>query len=550
MSKIEFTLFAPYNKQACLIGSFSDWQELPMKKGDDGFFRAQVSLEDGRYEYKFKVQSLSWFLKSDEWVTITDPYATDVLDDETQNGIVSIKDGERIVDTYIWQHDPHPLPNNHELIIYEMHVGDFSGGEDDPHERGKFVHVIEKLDYLCELGVNAIEFMPVNEFPGEYGWGFSPRHFFAVESNYGSSADFKRLVDECHCRGIRVLIDGVYNHANASTPLTQIDHDYWFYHSPRDAENSWGPEFNYEHYDENLDTYPSRRFTGDVVRFWVREYHIDGIRYDAVRQMANYDFMHWMTQLTQETSADKPFINIAEHIPDTPDITNVDGPMDSCWHDYFYHTLQDHLCDETFDLKALEKAIDPTRRGYLGVVNVVNYLSNHDHDRLMAALGNREIFGETAFRRMRLGMAILFTSIGIPMIWMGEEFGEYKGKTMEQAKLDWSLLKNEKNSNHLDYCKGLIRLRKEFPALRTTQIDFFHENAEMKILAYNRWNDEGSRVVVVVNFSNQYVADYKIPEFPQDGTWHEWTQDYDVEVSDRTLTTDLSEYEAKVFVCQ
>jgi len=75
------------------------------------------------------------------------------------------------------------------------------------------------------------------------------------------------------------------------------------------------------------------------VRFWIQEYHIDGIRYDAARQIANYDFMHWLVQQAKETANMKPFYNIAEHIPETTSITNVDGPMDGCWHDSFYHCI-------------------------------------------------------------------------------------------------------------------------------------------------------------------------------------------------------------------
>ena len=124
-----------------------------------------------------------------------------------------------------------------------MHVGDFSGGEDDPYPRGNYQHVIEKLDYLCELGINAIELMPIKEYPGDYSWGYNPRYFLATESSYGSTEDLKRLIDECHARGIRIIIDGIYNHSEASSPLTQIDHDYWYHHEPRDPDNNWGPEF-------------------------------------------------------------------------------------------------------------------------------------------------------------------------------------------------------------------------------------------------------------------------------------------------------------------
>ena len=548
---IEFNLFAPYNKGVALIGSFSNWQEIPMKKGDDGYFRTTVKLEDGTYEYKFRVQSNSWFFEPEEWTDVTDPYATDINGLGGKNkGIARIKDGERIVDTYVWQHDHQPLPAHHELVIYELHVGDFSGGEDDRDMRGKYKHVIEKLDYLCELGINAIELMPIQEYPGNYSWGYNPCYFFATESSYGSTAELKQLIDECHSRGICIIMDGIYNHSEASSPLTQIDHDYWYHHSPRDSENNWGPEFNYEHYDEVLDIYPARKFIGDTIRFWIEEYHIDGIRYDAARQIANYDFMHWIVEEAKKTAGTKTFYNIAEHIPETTSITNIDGPMDGCWHDSFRHTIQKHIFGDTFDLESLKDVIDGKRQGFMSTTNLVNYLTNHDHERTMVELANRQIFEEEGFNKAKLGVVLLMTSVGVPLIWMGEEFGEYKTKQPEASKIEWSLLNNHRNRNLFEYYKGLIHLRKNCHALYTENIDFIHENLEAKVLAYSRWNQEGSRVVVVVNFSANFLTSYLIPNFPCGGTWHEWTGNYQVEAGDDGMITDLGPYEAKVFVWQ
>ncbi|WP_293149646.1 MULTISPECIES: alpha-amylase family glycosyl hydrolase [unclassified Microcoleus] len=546
---IEFQLFAPYNKGAALMGSFSNWEEIPMAKDEEGYFRTRVELEDGVYQYKFRVQSKSWFLEADQWVDVVDPYATDI-DDPTQNGVVRIKDGDRIVDTYVWQHDDKPLPADRELVIYEMHVADFSGGEADPLARGKYEHVVEKLDYLVELGVNAIELMPLKEYPGDYSWGYNPRYFFAAESSYGTTEQLKNLIDECHGRGIRVIIDGIYNHSESSSPLTQIDRDYWYHHAPRDPGNNWGPEFNYEFYDENLGTYPARKFIGDTVRYWVQEYHLDGIRFDAARQIANYDFMHWIVQEAKNAAGPKPFYTVAEYIPETPSITNLEGPMDGCWHDSFYHCIVKHICGDTFDLERLKDAIDCKRQGFLGATNVVNYLSNHDRDRVFSELGDRGILDEPAFKRAKLGSVLLMTAVGVPLIWMGEEFGEYKAKTIEQAKIDWTLLENDMNKGLWEYYKGLIHLRKNNQALYTENIDFFHEDPDSKVFAYTRWNDEGSRVVVVANLSENYLAGYSVPHFPANGTWHEWTGNYDVESGDDNIKIDLPEYEAKVFVWQ
>ncbi|PHK05886.1 alpha-amylase, partial [Nostoc linckia z13] len=132
---IEFTLFAPRNQGAVLIGSFSDWQDVPMQKGEDGYFRTQIQLKDGVYQYKFRVQTKSPNFAPDQWIDVIDPKATNV-NETRKHAIVRIKDGQRIVDTYVWQHDEKLLPENRELVIYEMHVADFTGDEVDPDKRG------------------------------------------------------------------------------------------------------------------------------------------------------------------------------------------------------------------------------------------------------------------------------------------------------------------------------------------------------------------------------------------------------------------------------
>jgi 1,4-alpha-glucan branching enzyme len=550
---IEFTLFAPNNKGAALIGSFSDWKEIPMEKGEDGYFRTEVDLEDGVYQYKFRVRTKSPNFEPDQWVDVIDPYATDV-DEAKNNGVVRIKDGKRIVDAYVWQHDDTPLPDNHELVIYEMHVADFSGGEDDPYKRGKYQDAIAKLDYLRELGINAIELMPVNEYPGDYSWGYKVRHFFATESSYGSTEDLKRFIDKCHARGIRVFIDGIYNHTDEECPLMLIDRNYWYYehmHYPEDPANYWGPEFNYDNYDEKLDVKPAWKYVGDVVRYWVQEYHIDGIRFDAVRQLANYEFMDWLAKQSKKNAAPKPFYNIAEHIPDTSTVVSPEGPLDACWHESFRYFIIPHICGETFELEKLKEVLDPRRQGYGAATNVINYLATHDREHLMRELGERGIFDEAAFGRAKLGAVLLMTAMGVPMLWMGEEFGEPKRKSetvTQPKKIAWPLLERDLNRDLFEYYKKLIALRKQNLALSSDNIEFFHENPEAKVLAYSRWHEEGSRVVVVANFSDNFLSGYQVPNFPGAGTWHEWIGDYDVEAGKDGIVIDIGGYEAKVFV--
>ncbi len=569
-SGIEFDLFAPRNKEAALIGSFSQWQEIPMEKGEDGYFRTQVELEDDVYQYKFRVQTKSPNFEPDQWVDVIDPYATDV--DETRTvGIVRIKDGKRIVDDYVWQHDDTQLPENHELVIYEMHVADFTGGEVDSHKRRKYLDAIEKLDYLRELGINAIELMPVNEYPGDYSWGYTVRHYFATESSYGSTEDLKRFIDECHSRGIRVFIDGIYNHTDEECPLLLIDRNYWYYenkHYPEDQANYWGPEFNYDNYDEKLDVKPAWKYVGDIVRYWVQEYHIDGIRFDAVRQLANYEFLDWLGKQAKKNAAPKPFYNIAEHIPDTSTVTSPEGPLDACWHESFRYFVIPHICGETFEPEKLKEVLDPRRQGYATAINAINYLASHDRERPLRELGDRGIFNEAAFARTKLGVVLLMTAMGVPMLWMGEEFGEYKrkSKTVTQPnKISWSLLEQDQNHDLFEYYKKLIALRTHNRALQSDNIEFFHENADAKVetrliaslLAYVRWHDQGDRVIVVANFSDQNLSGYNVEtrhvaslQETSLQNWRDLFTNTEVAAADGGLVIDLPQYSALVFVSQ
>ncbi|NMG18778.1 alpha-amylase family glycosyl hydrolase [Brasilonema bromeliae] len=550
-----FNLFAPRNQKAALIGSFSQWQEIPMEKGEDGYFRTQIELEDDIYQYKFRIQTKSPQFEPEQWIDVIDPYATEV-DEKLKVGVVRIKNGKKIVDTYVWQHDDAPLPENCELVIYEMHVADFTGGEVDPEKRGKYIDAIEKLDYLHELGINAIELMPVNEYPGDYNWGYKVRHYFATESSYGSTEDLKRFVDECHARGIRVFLDGIYNHTDEECPLMLIDRNYWYYeymHYPEDPGNYWGPEFNYDNYDEKLDVKPAWKYVGDVVRFWVQEYHIDGIRFDAVRQLANYEFLDWVAKQAKKNTAPKPFYNIAENIPDTSKVTTPEGPLDACWHESFRYFVIPHICGEMFEPQKLKEVFDPRKQGYKTSINVVNYLATHDREHIFRELGDRGIFDEDAFRRAKLAAALLLTAMGIPMLWMGEEFGEHKRKSetvTQPKKIAWPLLERDENRDLFEYYKKLIALRKKNSALQSDHIEFFHENLDEKVLAYVRGQKEDSRVVVIANFSDKNLSRYHVPRFPCAGTWHEWTGNYDVEAGEDGIRIDIESFQAKILVRQ
>lgn len=546
---IELELFAPNSLEASVSGSFSDWEDIPLEKGEDGHFRTRLELPDGRHTYRFQVRSKSWFHEPDQWVTVIDPYATDV-DAEAECAVLHTRDGFRIVDTFEWRHDSAPLPSDRDLVIYELHVGDFSGGEADPFQRGTFDDVTQKLDYLADLGVNAIEMMPVKEFPGTHGWGYNPRYFMAAESTYGATDRLKHLIDQCHARGMRVIMDGVYNHSDTGAPLALIDHDYWYHHDPKDPAMSWGPEFNYGFYDERLKVWPARQYIGDVVRYWIREFHIDGIRYDAAKQIDSFDFLGWIVSETRKTAAAKPFYNVAEYIPSDPAVCGPDGPMDGCWHEPFLHAVTAAMLGEA-DFESLKNALDARRAGFVGAVSVVNYFGNHDHERVLVRLGERGILGPEAFQRVRLGVAMLMTAVGIPMLWMGDEFGVSSPKTVDRNKIDWQLLANADNQGLREYVRDLIHFRKARPALRSDDLAFIHEDVEGGVLAYLRWSaDAPGGVVTVLNLSGNHLPGYRVTGFPSDGTWREWRNAFDVDVRDGSAELDLPPYEACLLVME
>ena len=540
---VEFELRAPYNEEALLIGDFSD-EPVKMQKGDDGYFRTKVDLEDGEHRYRFRVQSKSHFLDENAWVEVIDPRAT-AVDPGAQMAIVRVKDGERILDTYQWKNEKAELPGESDLIIYEMLVQDFS----DPEEgMGTFQGAIANLDYLQSLGVNAIEIMPVQSCPMEIGWGYNCRHYFAIRPSYGRPEDLKQLVDECHGRGMEVILDMVLNHSESEAPLTQIDFDYWYRREAKDPDNSWGPEFDFEHYDEHYDCYPAREFMRDMVCYWVSEYHIDGLRFDAVKQIANPEFLDWITDEAGLAAEPGGCYSIAEHIPENPELSGFDKPFNSSWRVSFHYNILDLITKPNADIEKVKELVDPTSQGFKSSTDVINYTTSHDQDHLMVDLGNTNIFGEEAFKRSKLAGALVMTALGIPMIWMGEEFGVAEGKSLDPAPLDWSLLDNEENEGLFKYYQGLIDLRKQNGALRSDNISFFHENEEDGVIGYIRWDDVGSQVAIVVNCSENYLGGYEISDIPEDGTWHEWTGNYDVQVEDGTAKLDLSSYEAKVLV--
>jgi 1,4-alpha-glucan branching enzyme len=527
--KIELALFAPNNQDVALIADWNHWQRQPMSKGEDGWWRITADLEDGDYLYKFAVKSLSWFAK-DQWKEVFDPYGLSITNDEKEQTRLRVRGGKRCWVEYEWKHDAAPLPPNEQIVIYEMHVGDFTGSM-DKKTRGTFLGAIEKLDYLAEMGINAVELMPVKEFPGK-SWGYNVRSLFAVDSSYGTPEELCQLVDACHARGMRVIMDGVYNHADADAPLAQIDYEYWFYRENPDPKPlQWGPKYNYTYFDEKLKVFPARKYVMESIRDWVRHFHIDGIRFDATVAIRNFDVMREFTDLAfKQIDGRKPFITIAEHIPEDPAICGYPkGPMVAAWHDSFGKQLQAiatrHERDgaQPWDLDTLEKKMNPATNGYGSGNHVINYVTSHDQERIMRQLGEiGKTFDEAAFRRVKLALSLLLTSPGLPMIWMGQEFGAANRKSPEPQPIDWNLLKSGNNRDLQQYVSKLINLRRKNPVFQDDHFQTLLKDQERCLFAYKRWNDVGAVAVVVANLRDADTGEFSLPEKSMDhGQWME-----------------------------
>jgi len=538
---ISFQLFAPYSKRVELIGSWSD-QPIPLHRDPKGYWRVELELPDGRHGYKFRLPSLSPFMLG-EVVEIPDPQAR-LVDPQNGDAAVRVVREGRDVTTapdYAWQHDDVPLPQDNELILYELHVGEFGFHQGT---QGTFHDLIGRLDYLRDLGVNALELMPVAAFPMGRSWGYNVRHPFALENAYGSPEDFKRLVDECHARGMRLIMDIVLNHTEVENPLNKIDFYYWF-RDPREGEPSFGPKFDYERTDDRLGLRPAFAFGLEVVRYWVEEYHIDGYRLDATATLNNFEFVRAVRETAKSHAGGKPFYIVAEHIPEDPSIAGPEAPADGAWHQHFEAVTAKTLCEaEGWSAEELLKVLDPRNDGYISPGRVVNYIESHDEFTLMEKLGEASILGEKAARKNKLGASLLFTAMGNPMLYQGQEFGGHRPRDMEIRPLQWELLQADYGLHLKEHYAFLAKLRQGSPALKGEEFEVLYLEEEQKMIAYRRGFGE-AEVLVVANLKDEDQA-LAIP-FPE-GAWRELTFNYELETQGGQLGDTFPASSAKVYV--
>jgi maltooligosyltrehalose trehalohydrolase len=324
-------------------------------------------------------------------------------------------------------------------IIYELHIGTFTPD-------GTFISTIAKLDHLVALGVTHVELMPVAEFSGDHGWGYDGVDLFAPHHAYGAPDDLKKLVDACHARGLGVILDVVYNHLGpAGNYLARFAPYFTKRYAP-----TWGEALNYDGAESNQ----VRRFFCDNALMWLRDFHFDGLRLDAVHAIYDFSTTHFLEQLKLEVEQLSAQLGrgrflIAESDLNDPRLLRPRERggfnLDAQWSDDFHHALHTVLTGEKDGyyadfgkLEDLAKALHQAfvydgkfsrhrRRSHgcpaegLGGHRFLGCLQNHDQ------VGNRAQ-GERSSRLMSLGKlktgaALVLTSPFVPMLFEGEEWG-------------------------------------------------------------------------------------------------------------------------------
>jgi 1,4-alpha-glucan branching enzyme len=527
-----FALWAPWKKSVHLIGDFNNWdmQADPLTVDESGLWWIEKRLDPGTHAYQFVI---------DGETTIGDPYARGLRWTEGSpqpHALVEV--GAKL---YEWTDGGFGIKPLNQLVIYELHVGDFS-------PEGNFQGVIEKLDYLVGLGVDAIELLPIQEFPGDRSWGYNPAYFFVPEGAYGSAEDFKRLVDAAHQKGIGIILDMVFNHTASDSPLTML---YAFDENPYFGTdgNPWGfPDFN-------LWADATKRLIKDIQDYWLTEFHVDGFRYDYVEGM-RYDGIGGMSFIAWAARQAKPHAYlIAEDIVADPAAVVRDTDVDASWHWQFTKVVRaqlregEYLGNQYGDLGALARVLSFAGDGYQDNAQPVNYLESHDEERIaFEVMTNPAIDQAGAVRKSQLGAIMLFTAQGVPMLYAGQEFGTHSPKTIEENKLPWEYLDSGAGQALYKHYASLAYLRHTQGALQANNFEPLLFDPEKKVLAYHRWNDAGSDIVVAVNLS---PADQRVAiDFPRAGRWHEWLHDYDEQVGEGPHEVDLPDSFGKIWVFQ
>ncbi|MDE1177788.1 MAG: malto-oligosyltrehalose trehalohydrolase [Edaphobacter sp.] len=420
----EFRVWAPKVERVAVK---SGDETHPMSKvGERGWWRAVVESAGHGTDYGF--------LLDDDSKVYPDPRALWMPH--------GVHGASRVYDatSFDWTDQRWNAPPLSSGVIYELHIGTFTPG-------GTFDSAISKLKYLADLGVTHVELMPVAEFPGDFGWGYDGVALFATRHQYGGPDGLKRFVDACHANGLAVLLDVVYNHFG---PVGNYTGRFGPYMTDR-HRTPWGDAVNLEFEDSDQ----VRRFFCDNALMWMDEFHIDGLRLDAVHEYVDRSGINFMEQLATEVehlsaALGRCLVLIAESDLNDPRIVRPrEGQgygMDAQWSDDFHHALFAVLHEDEQgkgyyadfgSMRQLAKSLtevfvydgiySPYRRKIHG--KPVEQLSMH---RFVGCIQNHDQIGNRAtgdrlehivgLERAKAALGLVLTAPFVPMLFQGEEF--------------------------------------------------------------------------------------------------------------------------------
>jgi 1,4-alpha-glucan branching enzyme len=533
---VTFRVWAPHAEKVYVIGTFNGWGETsrPLAREENGYWSTDVPEAKVGDEYRYVIHTpTAWNLPP---LSRIDPYARKVTS-SIGNGIIYDPQA------FDWGDDAFHMATGNELVIYEMHAGTFNVKEEG--EPGTLDSAIEKLPYLNNLGINAVEVMPVAEFAGDFSWGYNPAHPFAVESVYGGPDALKRFVKAAHEHGIAVILDVVYNHLGPSD-LDLWQFDGWsenekggiYFYNDRCSQTPWGetrPDYGRDEV---------RQYLRDNALMWFEEYHADGLRWDMIAYIKSIDgnddnpandipegwsLMQWINVEIAQRFPGK--ISIGESMKNNPwvikDVGAGGAGFNAQWDAEFVHPVRQAVIvrdDASRDLGAVSGAIE--HRYDLDVFRRIIYTESHDEvangrSRVPEEIWPGKVDSWFSKKRSTLGGALVLTSPGIPMLFEGQELLEDRW-FQDTVPIDWSRAEDEHGI--LGMYRDLIAHRRNLSGVTRglcgQNVHIYHFNDEAKLLAFHRWDKQGptDSVVVVVNMTNQNRDGYRIG-FPQAGSW-------------------------------
>ena len=536
-TSVSLVITAPNKENIFVIGDFNNWSinsDFLMNKDGDNFWLKIENLVQGQ-EYRFQYLV-------DGTLRIADPYTEKMssqFDDPqiisenrypnlqaypvnaTSEAISYIQTGKP---QYEWTATNYTRPAVEDLVIYELLVRDFT-------DERTFDAVIDRLDYLENLGINAIELMPVMEFEGNISWGYNPAFLFSVDKYYGTENKLKQLIDEAHKRGIAVILDIVLNHAFGRCPLVRLDNE-GLYGSPT-ADNVWlnqtaKHDFNVG-YDFNHESDYTKSYVDRVNKFWIEQYNIDGFRFDLSKGFTqkntlgntgawgNYDASRiaLLKRMADEIwEIDPDNYVILEHFADNSEEKELANYGMMLWGNMVGTYRSAAKGNPSFFNAAYHE-----ERGWDNP-HLIAYMESHDEERLMwEVLKSSNFTVDEALERMKLNAAFFFLVPGPKMIWQFEELGydeELNNDRLGIKPTHWEYLDVVSRKKLHDLFTALIQLK-----TKTDYIDADHFSWSAN--DYVKWiniDHPDTKIVAFANFRKQEQE--AIIPFPTDGTWYNY----------------------------